>query len=59
MRVIKRLTVIPILRLIVKKTVVDDLIPRSLIGTLITQDDLSLNFIEKQSTEVVMLPTGV
>ena len=40
MRVIKGLTVMPELRLIVKMTVVDVLLPRTLIGTLIRQDDL-------------------
>lgn len=54
MRVIKSLTVMQKLCLIVKVTVVDVLLPRTLIGTLIRQDDL--NFIEKQSMTVVMLP---
>lgn len=39
MRVIKRLTVMPKLRLIVKVTVIDVLLSRILIGTLIRQDD--------------------
>ena len=41
MRVIKGLTVMPELRLIVKMTVVDVLLPRTLIETLIRQDDLN------------------
>ena len=41
MRVIEGLTVMPELRLIVKMTVVDVLLPRTLIGTLIRQDDLN------------------
>ena len=59
MRVIKGLTVMPELRLIVKMTVVDVLLPRTLIGTLIRQDDLNFEFIEKQSMTVVMLPHGL
>ena len=59
MRVVKRLTVLPRLRLIVKVAVLDVFIPGPLIGTLIRQDDLNLNFIEKQSMTVVMLPRGL
>ena len=40
-RVIKGLTVMPESRLIVKMTVVDVLLPRTLIGTSIRQDDLN------------------
>ena len=57
MRVIKRLTVMQKLCLIVKVTVVDVLLRRTLIGTLIRQDDLT--FIEKQSMTVVILPHGL
>ena len=41
MRVTKGLNVMPELRLIVKMTVVDVLLPRTLIGTSIRQDDLN------------------
>lgn len=43
MRVIKRWSVIPELWLIVKVTVVDVLLPRTLIETLIREDDLNFD----------------
>lgn len=43
MRVIKRSSVIPELWLIVKVTVVDVLLPRTLIETLIREDDLNFD----------------
>lgn len=43
MRVIKRSSVIPELWLIMKVTVVDVLLPRTLIETLIREDDLNFD----------------
>ena len=43
MRVIKRSSVIPELWLIVKVTVVDVLLPRTVIETLIREDDLNFD----------------